>query len=54
MKIRFEREEVQEIVRDFVIQTFGIDLSGKQCEISDYYGGVEIEITDRQEKEEPF
>ena len=54
MKIRFERDEVEEIVRDYAIEKFGLDMSGKQYTMTGYYGGMDMEITDRQEKEEQF
>ena len=50
MRIRFEREEVEEIVRDYTIAKFGLDMSDKQCTMSGYYGGIDMEITDRQEE----
>ena len=51
MKIHLTKEEVSEILTDYIIETYKIDVSGKQIIPEYFYGDFKLEVTDRFERE---
>ena len=53
MKIHLTKEEVSEILTDYVIETYKIDVSGKEITHEYFYGDFKLEVRNRL-KEEQF
>ena len=47
IKISFKKDEVKEIVKAHALKELGIDVTQKDIFVSDLYGEIVVEITDR-------
>lgn len=49
IKIEFDRDEIEEIIKAHALKTFPVEVNGKDVYLSEEYGGFKVYIDDKIE-----